>query len=70
MLYKRILSRFKSTKTPHEKVAFPGAIGGSFYTEKMEFLREYPTIPTYRVLDLDGNVIDSSQEPNVSHKHT
>lgn len=44
----RLIKRFKHNKST-EKVSFPGAIGGSVYTEKLQFLRDYPTIPTYRV---------------------
>ena len=56
--------RHKSSM-PVEKVSFPGAVGGSLYTEKMSFLRDYPTIPTYRVMDLDGSIIVPSAEPQV-----
>jgi hypothetical protein len=59
------LKKFKNV----ENVAFPGAIGGSAYTEKLNFLRDYPTLPTYRVMDLDGSILDAPQEPNVSILH-
>ncbi|KAI8826437.1 thiamine diphosphate-binding protein [Chytriomyces cf. hyalinus JEL632] len=48
-----------------ERVSFPGATGGSVFTEKMTFLSDYPTIPTYRVLDLDGKVIVPDQDPKL-----
>jgi 2-oxoisovalerate dehydrogenase E1 component alpha subunit len=59
-----VLTRDPAAAKP--QVNFPGAIEGSFYTETLDFLRSYPTIPTYRVLDSDGNVILPEQEPNVS----
>ncbi|KAJ3110085.1 hypothetical protein HDU96_006929 [Phlyctochytrium bullatum] len=47
------------------EVSFPGATAGSFYTEQLEFQRNYPTIPTYRVLDQEGNVIVAAEEPKL-----
>ncbi|KAI9342059.1 thiamine diphosphate-binding protein [Zopfochytrium polystomum] len=52
--------------TLQRQVSFPGATSGSFYTESMEFARNYPTIPTYRVLDLEGNVIKPSEDPKLT----
>jgi 2-oxoisovalerate dehydrogenase E1 component alpha subunit len=46
------------------KVQFPGASGSSF-TEKMAFQRDWPIIPTYRVLDENGKVIDATQDPKL-----
>ncbi|KAI8819846.1 thiamine diphosphate-binding protein [Fimicolochytrium jonesii] len=54
-----------ATTPPKGKVLFPGATG-SHYTEKLNFQRNVDSIPTYRVLDLDGNVIDKSQDPELS----
>ncbi|KAJ3131650.1 hypothetical protein HDU90_008172 [Geranomyces variabilis] len=50
--------------TPEGRVLFPGATG-SHYTEKMSFNRDPKAMSTYRVLDLEGNVIDPAQEPNL-----
>lgn len=49
----------------NEKVNYPGA-QDSVFIEKMDFIHSYPIIPTYRVLSTDGDIIDSSQNPNVS----
>ena len=43
----------------YTKASFPGA-PNSQYTETLKFERDWPVIPTYRVLDLDGNVVSSS----------
>ncbi|TPX32318.1 hypothetical protein SmJEL517_g04526 [Synchytrium microbalum] len=45
-------------------VSFPGA-PQSVYTETLTFLKSFPTIPTYRVLDLDGTVMVPSEEPKI-----
>ncbi|TPX44052.1 hypothetical protein SeMB42_g03190 [Synchytrium endobioticum] len=47
-----------------DKVAFPGA-PASVYTETLSFLKSFPIIPTYRVLDTDGAVLVPSEEPNI-----
>ncbi|KAI9094425.1 thiamine diphosphate-binding protein [Phlyctochytrium arcticum] len=47
------------------RVNFPGA-NESYYTEQMEFVRDYAPLPTYRVLDQDGNVMDEAQDPQLS----
>ncbi|KAJ3245204.1 hypothetical protein HDU77_009559, partial [Chytriomyces hyalinus] len=49
-----------------ENVAFPGAISGSVFTEKMTFLSDYPTITTYRVMDSEGAVLVPGSEPQIS----
>ncbi|RKO87917.1 hypothetical protein BDK51DRAFT_37079 [Blyttiomyces helicus] len=46
------------------RVSFPGA-PTSTYTEELKFISDHPTIPTYRVLDLEGNVIEKAQEPEL-----
>ncbi|KAI9209376.1 thiamine diphosphate-binding protein [Polychytrium aggregatum] len=46
-------------------VSFPGAVDGSHYTENLTFLLKYETIPTYRVLDTEGNVLDPAQDPKL-----
>jgi 2-oxoisovalerate dehydrogenase E1 component alpha subunit len=51
-------------------VSFPGAPTSS-YCETMQFSRDWPIIPTYRVLDVKGfnantgNVIDVAQDPKI-----
>ena len=44
---------------------YPGA--KAKYTESMDFLRgnEYDGIPIYRVMDGDGSILDSAQDPNL-----
>ena len=60
-----------SGETPkHEfkdKPKFPGA-ANAFYTEKMDFINpdDDVIIPVYRVMDLNGNNFDESQNPKVS----
>ncbi|KAI9331570.1 thiamine diphosphate-binding protein [Obelidium mucronatum] len=54
-----------ATELGSKSVAFPGATFGSVFTEKMEFLSDYPTIPTFRVLDVEGNVIVKEQDPQL-----
>ncbi|KAI8812176.1 thiamine diphosphate-binding protein [Cladochytrium replicatum] len=56
----------ESTPDKLNKVLFPGALGGSFYTESLHFIKDYPTIPTYRVLNTDGAVIVPDSDPNLS----
>lgn len=49
-------------------VLFPGAVDSKFSTD-MSFLKasDLPAIPTYRVMDSDGALVDSSRkEPNVT----
>ncbi|KAJ3023110.1 hypothetical protein HKX48_004226 [Thoreauomyces humboldtii] len=61
------LRQLASATTPPDgnRVLFPGASGSS-YTETLKFARGDAPIPTYRVLDLTGAVIDPSQDPNLS----
>jgi 2-oxoisovalerate dehydrogenase E1 component alpha subunit len=35
------------------------------YSETLKFDKEWPVIPTYRVLDTDGKVINSNEDPNL-----
>jgi 2-oxoisovalerate dehydrogenase E1 component alpha subunit len=53
-----------SSRSISKQVQFPGA-PESQYTEQFKFERDWPIIPTYRVLDTDGIVVDPSQEPDV-----
>ncbi|RIA79872.1 thiamine diphosphate-binding protein [Glomus cerebriforme] len=48
-----------------ERVPFPGATE-SYFTDKMQFIHNVEPIPTYRVMDRHGRVIDSSQDPQVT----
>jgi 2-oxoisovalerate dehydrogenase E1 component alpha subunit len=50
------------------RVVFPGAINSEF-TSDMSFVtaRDLPAIPTYRVMNSDGEIIDKTRgPPNVS----
>jgi hypothetical protein len=51
--------------TLQEGHKYPGSRG--HYTEKLSFLlpSEHNGIPVYRVLDLDGQVIDPAHDPNI-----
>lgn len=48
-----------------QQASFPGAISGSNYTEKLDFMMKYESIPTYRVMDTEGNVIVDGSDPNL-----
>ncbi|RKO96813.1 hypothetical protein CAUPRSCDRAFT_10020 [Caulochytrium protostelioides] len=39
-----------------------------FYTSDLRFVKEYPTLPTYRVLDLEGQVINPAEDPGLSQE--
>ncbi len=45
-------------------VQFPGA-PLSQYTEELKVDRDWPVLPTYRVIDKEGLVLNKSQEPKV-----
>lgn len=49
-----------------EKPRFPGAVK-AHYTEKMDFVvpDDGQIIPVYRVMDLNGNVLNESHDPKV-----
>ena len=53
-----------STSAPAEVVQFPGA-HRSAYTETLRFLKNDAAIPTYRVLDREGKVIQNEETPDV-----
>ncbi|KAJ5669748.1 hypothetical protein N7462_010818 [Penicillium macrosclerotiorum] len=57
----RALSRLT---TDMARVLFPGAVNSKFTTE-MSFLKasDLPGIPTYRVIDSDGELVDKSRGP-------
>lgn len=46
------------------KVNFPGALE-SRYTEDLKFQEFHPIMPTYRVLDTNGNVVVASEDPKL-----
>ncbi|KAJ1647816.1 hypothetical protein LPJ64_000850 [Coemansia asiatica] len=50
-----------------KKVMFPGALN-SVYTHKLQFASNVESIPTYQVMDTDGNVLDAANEPQVSRE--
>ena len=52
-----------------ERLRFPGAVDSKFVS-KLEFARPslHEAIPTYRVMDSDGAVIDESRAPDVSEE--
>lgn len=47
-----------------EKSSYPGATGSSFSTD-LTFVKDFPVIPTYRVMNRDGDMIDPSQDPKL-----
>lgn len=48
-------------------VSFPGAVKSAFTNQlKFELPSEYPALPTYRVLDQDGSVVDPSFQPDLA----
>jgi 2-oxoisovalerate dehydrogenase E1 component alpha subunit len=47
-----------------EKAQFPGA-KDSVFTADLKFIKDYPSISTYRVIDTQGKLIDKAQDPNV-----
>ncbi|OJD19285.1 hypothetical protein AJ78_00734 [Emergomyces pasteurianus Ep9510] len=53
-----------SQRPGSDSVRFPGAIDSKFTTE-MSFINpsEHPAIPTYRVMDSDGVIVDKSRGP-------
>lgn len=50
-------------------VLFPGAVNSKF-TNELKFQRpqDLPAIPTYRLIDIHGGVVDKSREPDVSQE--
>lgn len=49
----------------YNSVQFPGAVNSKF-TSELNFVTpaSSPTIPTYRVMDSDGIIVDKSRRPN------
>ena len=62
---RRCLSYSRLVRNLDRRVSFPGATGSS-YTEEMSFSRNWPIIPTYRVLDTEGQVIVPGHDPKVN----
>ncbi|KAJ2785413.1 hypothetical protein GGI15_001929 [Coemansia interrupta] len=56
-----------SSKTERKKVMFPGALN-SVYTHDLRFASSVESIPTYQVMDTNGNVLDTANEPQVSRE--
>ncbi|KAJ5094743.1 hypothetical protein N7456_010604 [Penicillium angulare] len=59
-----------SQRPGSDRVHFPGAVNSKFTTD-MSFIKpsDLPAIPTYRVLDSDGELVDKTRgPPNVSDK--
>ncbi|CAZ83310.1 unnamed protein product [Tuber melanosporum] len=55
---------------PHSNsVLFPGAVNSKF-TNELKFQRpqDLPAIPTYRLIDTHGQVVDKSREPDVGQE--
>lgn len=52
------------TSMENDRVRFPGAVNSKFTTD-MKFINPYdaPNIPTYRVIDSDGVLVDKSRGP-------
>ena len=60
-----LLRQFSNSRiTLHaDKVHFPGASGGK-YTTKLQFTKNDSIMPTYRVLDSTGSLLNSKEEPD------
>jgi 2-oxoisovalerate dehydrogenase E1 component alpha subunit len=54
---------------PEDKPQFPGS--RSSFTTKLEFINpeKFEGIPVYRVMDRQGVITDSSQDPKVNITH-
>lgn len=58
-----------SQRPNSEFVSFPGALKSAFTSElKFETPELYTALPTYRVVDQHGAVVDSSFEPDISEE--
>ncbi|KAI0594125.1 thiamine diphosphate-binding protein [Biscogniauxia sp. FL1348] len=50
-------------------VSFPGAVKSAFTSDlKFALPSDYPALPTYRVVDQDGNVVDQAFEQDISNE--
>ncbi|KAI9140495.1 thiamine diphosphate-binding protein [Paraphysoderma sedebokerense] len=61
LVHTTIPSLKSSEAVSHDGPKFPGAIN-SKYTERLNLLTNYPVIPTFRVLDKDGKVLNKEYE--------
>ncbi|KAI0120559.1 2-oxoisovalerate dehydrogenase alpha subunit mitochondrial precursor [Hypoxylon sp. NC0597] len=61
------LSSSISQRLGASHVSFPGAVNSAF-TSDLKFVvpSDYPAVPTYRVVDQDGNVVDRSFKPDLT----
>lgn len=52
---------------PRNSVHFPGALNSKFSnTLKFQKSEDTPAIPTYRLIDTNGALLDTSREPDLS----
>lgn len=52
-----------------EYVSFPGAVKSAFTNDlKFALPSDHPTLPTYRVVDQDGNIVDQSFKQDLSNE--
>ncbi|KAK9696829.1 hypothetical protein K7432_012266, partial [Basidiobolus ranarum] len=65
ILFRQNSSRTAISQALRKKVPFPGA-SDSYFTEEMNFIGKGEAIPTYHVMDVDGNILNPSQDPKVS----
>ncbi|KAI1632700.1 thiamine diphosphate-binding protein [Biscogniauxia mediterranea] len=50
-------------------VSFPGAVKSAFTSDlKFALSSDYPALPTYRVVDQDGNVVDQAFQQDISNE--
>lgn len=60
-----------STSGPHsvppdaELISYPGALKSYFSTD-LEFLNGVSPIPTYRVMDIEGNILKAEHDPKLA----
>ncbi|KAJ2368247.1 hypothetical protein H4S01_001693 [Coemansia sp. RSA 2610] len=64
-LYQPRLALSTSSQLSRKKVMFPGALN-SEYTHELKFASNVQSIPTYQVMDTDGRVLDTANEPQVT----
>jgi 2-oxoisovalerate dehydrogenase E1 component alpha subunit len=57
--------QFSNSSLTFNKVTFPGAAGGK-YTTKLQFTKNDSIMPTYRVLDSRGDLLNDKDEPDWS----
>jgi hypothetical protein len=59
------VSRLSSTvRTVIKEIKFPGA-PFSKYTENLRIEKDWPAIPTFRILDRNGTLLNELEEPKV-----